>query len=232
MHINQILKFLKENQESDVKDLYDKTHQKLQELNSRIDRSTILVLVVTLVYFLFAEASVESFSLGPFNIKDLSVLAQLLPVVFAYLIFDILITSNHKSEAMMIVKAIFLSLYNQEIKPNDLKHYKNSHNSFTRIILPFSFTTKLSRLVAGKTPIVMGCFGILLALPLLSLYLLPFYLEYYMLKQLYLKYSNNLLGKLCFYLSIYINLVIVFYFVKVTINNYHDVKQNEELITE
>lgn len=227
MHINEILQFLEDNKDADIKDLYDKTHQKLQELNARIDRSTIFILVVTLVYFLFAGSSVESFSLGPFEIKDLSVLAQLLPVVFAYLIFDILITSNHKSEAMMVVKTIFLSLYKQEIKLEDLKNYKNVHNSFTRIILPFSFTTELSRLVAGKTPVAVGCVGILLALPILSLYLLPFYLEFYMLKELYLAYSHNLLGQICYYLAIYINMIVVFYFVKVMINNYQEMKQNE-----
>lgn len=227
MHINEILTFLKENQHADIKDLYDKTHQKLQELNKRIDRSTIILLIITLVYFLFTGSSVESFNLGPFAIKDMSVLAQLLPVVFAYLIFDILISSNHKTEAMMLVKTIFLALYKQEITTDDLKNYKNTHNSFTRIILPFSFTTELSRLVAGKTPVAIGCVGILLGLPLVSLYLLPFLLEFYMLKQLHLNFSQNLLGQICFYLTIYINLATIFYFVKITINNYHEIKKNE-----
>jgi hypothetical protein len=226
MHINEILKFLEENKDNDIKDLYDKTHDKLQELNSRIDRSTVIMLLVTLVYFLVSGSSIESFSLGPFTIKDLNVLTQLMPVIFAYLVFDIVITSNHKGDAIMLNKTIFKIMYKQEITDKELKNYKNVHDSFTRIVLPFSFTTELSRLFSGKTPILVGCIGILLALPVLSIYLLPFCLEFYMLKQLYVFHSTNLIGKICFYSAIYISLITLFYFVKVMINNYHEIKSN------
>lgn len=227
MNYQKTLEFITNNQHTDLKDFYDKSYEKLKELNKRIDRLTISLLVVVLVYFLLAKTSIESFSIGPFSIKDIGVIGQLLPVLFAYLLFDLLISSIHKTEVLITVKMLFLSMYVQDVEPSDFDAVKNKLGFFTRILLPFSFTTELSRLVSGKTPFGLGCLGILLALPLLSLYLLPFVLEYFMLKELYSKGYIETIGKISFYLTIYINLVLIFYYIKVVFNNYKDLKDQE-----
>jgi len=225
MNHKQILKFIADNQHNDLKDFYDKSYGKLQELNKRIDKTTLSLLIVVLIYFLLAKSSVESFSIGPFSIKDIRVIGQLLPVLFAYLLFDLVISFIHKTEVLMIVKFLFLTLYEQGIVPADFN--KNKNNVFTRILLPFSFTTDLSRLFAGKTPVVMGCLGIILTLPVLALYVLPFYLEYYMLKGIFDNSYNETLGRISFYLAIYINIMLIFYYVKVALSNYQDLKAQQ-----
>lgn len=225
MNYQELLKFITENQHNDLNDLkdyYDKTYAKLHELNKKIDRTSLYLIVVVLLYFLLARSSVEKFSIGPFEIKDITIISQLLPVLFAYFLFDLVITSNHKTEVYTTVKALFLSFYKQNITIADFD--KNRNNFFTRVLLPFSFTTDLSRLFSGKTPIAVGCAGIIIALPTLALYLLPFYFEYYMLRDIYQRYYELPIAKVSFYLTIYINAVIVFYFVKVTITNYQDQK--------
>jgi hypothetical protein len=227
MNYQKTLEFIINNQKNDLKDFYDKSYSKLQDLNKRIDRTTISLLVVVLVYFLLAKTSVESFSIGPFSIKDITVVGQILPVLFAFLLFDLLISSIHKTEILITVKMLFLSMYVQDVEPSDFETVKNKHGFFTRVLLPFSFTTELSRLFSRKTSVALGCFGILLALPLLSLYFLPFVLEFYMLTDLYHKGYNDTIGKISFYMTIYINLGIIFYYMKVTISNYQDFKDLE-----
>lgn len=225
MNHREILNFIEDNQHNnlnDLKDFYDKSYAKLQELNKRIDRTTLYLIVVTLIYFLLANSSVSGFTIGPFTINDISIIAQIIPVVFAYLLFDLMISSIHKTEVYITVKMLFLSFYIQEIKIEDFD--KNKNNFFTRVLLPFSFTTDLSRLFTGKTPVMVGCFGIMIALPVLALYILPFYFQFYMLKDIYDKFYHHTFGKISFFLTLYINLVILFYYIKVVINNYHDKK--------
>ncbi|MET3113257.1 uncharacterized membrane protein (DUF485 family) [Pedobacter sp. CG_S7] len=224
MNQKQLLKFITDNQESDLKDFYDKSYAKLQELNKRIDKTTLSLIIIVLVYFLLAKSSVESFSIGPFNIKDIGVIGELLPVLFAYLLFDLIICSIHKTEVLITVKLLFLTLYKQKIELADF----DKNNVFTRILLPFSFTTDLSRLVSGKTPVAMGCIGIALALPVLALYILPFYLEYHMLKDIFNNSYHEITGKVSFYLTIYINLMLLFYYAKVSLTNYQDLKSQQE----
>ncbi|WEK21068.1 MAG: hypothetical protein P0Y49_07935 [Candidatus Pedobacter colombiensis] len=227
MNYQRLLNFIVENQNANLMDFYDKSYNKLQELNKRIDRTTVSLLVIVLVYFLLATSSVESFSIGPFNIKDINLVAQLLPILFAYLLFDLLTSSIHKTEVLITVKMLFLSIYLQEVEPSDFEEIKNKHNFFTRVLLPFSFTTDLSRLFVGKTQVGLGCFGLLLSLPLLSLYLLPFVLEFFMLRDLYFNGFDNIIGKISFYMTIYINLVLIFYYIKVTLTNLKDLKEQE-----
>lgn len=221
MNNDQLIKFITDNQTNDLKDFYDKSHAKLQDLNKRVDKTTLYLIVVVLIYFLLAKSSIESFAIGPFNVKDISAIGQLLPVVFSYLLFDLVICSNHKSEVYMTVKFLFLTLYQQKIELSDL--HKNKNNLFTRILLPFSFTTELSRLTVGRTPIVMALIGIVLALPTFAFYILPFVAEYYMLVGL-LDSQFDAIGKISFYATIYINMLLIFYFLKVAINNHQDLQ--------
>lgn len=203
-------------------DFYNKSYSKLKDLNKRIDKTTLYLIVVVVIYFLLAKSSIESFNIGPFNIRDINAIGQLLPVVFAYLLFDLVISSIHKTEVSMTVKLLFLSLYKQEVLRSDFD--KNRNNIFTRILLPFSFTSDLSRLNSGRMPIPLGCIGVLLALPVLALYILPFVFEFYMLKSVLDKTYSELIGKVSFYLTIYINVIIIYYYIKVSLTNFDDLK--------
>jgi hypothetical protein len=56
---------------------------------SEISRRTILLLLLTAATFeLLNRAAVVNVKVGPFEIKDLSLIQKVLPVVFAYLIYD------------------------------------------------------------------------------------------------------------------------------------------------
>lgn len=73
-------------------------------------------------------------------------------------------------------------------------------------------------------PIPLGCIGVLLALPVLALYILPFVFEFYMLKSVLDKTYSELIGKVSFYLTIYINVIIIYYYIKVSLTNFDDLK--------
>lgn len=205
-----LLIFIQENQGSQLQDFYDKMYEKLSFLNKKIDKLTFYIIIITGLYLITSKASISSFQIGPVTISDISIIPKLLPILFSAIFFDLIITSAHKAEVYTTVKFIFLSLYKQEINPKDLED--GSNNVFTRIFLPFSYTTELSRLNSSTGCVLGALLGIILTLPLFAVIFLPICFEYYMLHDLFLKYYNDILGKICFWISIWLCACSVFYF--------------------
>jgi hypothetical protein len=155
MNRQEVLKFIQENQNEKLLDFYDKTYQKLNDLNRSIDKLTLYLILTVLVYFIASGASVSSFQVGPVTISDVSIITKILPVLFAYLLLDLVIKSLHKGEVFTIVKLIFLAIYKQEISHKELENDRN--NLFTRIILPFSYNTELTKFSSQKLSVFSGC---------------------------------------------------------------------------
>lgn len=226
MNKDSLIEFISNNQGPLLQDFYDKSYEKLKNLNNRVNTITIYLIVVVLLYFIISKSTITAIQIGPIALNDLVVATQLLPIVFSYLLFELIVTSQHKAEIYTAVKFIFMALYVQPVEPEDLK--MNHNNLFTRIILPFSFTTDLSRLTQGKTHVLLGFIGIILVIPLLSLFLLPFVLVFFMLKDIYANYYADILGKTSFYLTIWVNLVTIFYYIKVSVNNFQDIRNGDD----
>lgn len=201
-------------------------YDKLTELNKRIDKLTGQLILVVFFYLITSKTTIQSFQVGPITINDVSIFGKLLPILFSYLLFDVVVTSGHKTEVFMTVKLISLSLYRQEINHKELE--LNRHGLFTRLLLPFSYSTELSKLITEKVNIVQALFGFIIFLPVLSLIILPFFLEYYMLKDVYQHYYSDTLGKVSFYLSIWISLLTIYYLVNNAVTNFRD--QRAELL--
>ena len=210
-----IMKFLKDNQDEKLMDFYNKTYEKLKDLNRKIDELTLLLGFIVLLYFIVSKTSVSSFSVGPVTISDITIITKLLPVIFGILLLDLAITSGHKAELLTTVKFTFLSLYKQDVDPKDLEEGKL--NVFTRVILPFSYSSELLKFSSGKFSFVSSCLGTILFLPLLSFILLPFYFEYYMLREIYHNYYSTTIGKISFYFSIWLMLTVIYYYINTTI---------------
>jgi hypothetical protein len=210
-----ILKFIIDNQDEKLMDFYNKTYEKLKDLNRKIDRLTLFLGIIVLLYLVASKATIASFSIGPVSLSDISLIVKLLPILFAALLLDLAITSGHKAELQTTVKFIFLSLYKQEVDPKDLEDGKL--NLFSRIIMPFSYSSELLKFSSSKVSILSGCFGTILFVPLLSFILLPFYFEFYMLREIYLNHYNSTVGKISFYLSIWLMLTVIYYYLNTTI---------------
>lgn len=86
-----ILKFIMENQDEKLMDFYNKTYEKLNDLNRRIDRISLLLGMIVLIYFIASKATISSFSIGPVTISDISLISQILPILFGWLLLDLAI---------------------------------------------------------------------------------------------------------------------------------------------
>jgi hypothetical protein len=61
---------------------------RMKDLSDSSRRTVILLLLVAAAFQLLDQAAVVSVQAGPFQIRDLSVIQKVLPVIFAYLIYD------------------------------------------------------------------------------------------------------------------------------------------------
>ena len=223
MNRNDVIKFISDNQNERLLDYYDKCYEKLKDLNIRIDKTSLYLIIITFLYFIASSTTISSIQLGPATISDISILLKIIPVLFAFLLLQIIVISSQKSELFKIVKLIFLANYVQDINP---KEFENDYNNiFTRILLPFSYSTELLKFSMEKTGIINSCFGALIVLPLLSLIILPFYFEFYMLKIVWTDYYSDILGKISFWLTIWIIAFTFHYLVSNFIVNFRDAKK-------
>ena len=222
MNRNDVIKFITDNQNERLLDYYDKCYDKLKDLNNRIDKTSLYIIIITFLYFIASGTTISSIQVGPASISDISILLKIIPVLFAFLLLQIIVISSQKAELFKIVKLIFLANYVQDINPKEFENENN--NIFTRILLPFSYSTELLKFSIEKPGIINSCLGALLVLPLLSIIILPFYFEYYMLKTIWTNYYSDILGKTAFWLTIWITAFMFHYLISNFIINFRDAK--------
>lgn len=222
MNRQEILKFIDENQNEKLLDYYDKCYEKLKDLNNRIDKLSLYLVVIVFLYFIASGTTIASFQIGPASISDISVLLKTIPVLFAFLLLQIIVISSQKAELFTLVKMIFLANYKQDVS---YKQFENDHNNiFTRLLLPFSYSTELLKFNAGKPSVLNSCLGAILVLPLLGLLFLPIYFEYFMLKVIWNNYYTEAIGKASFWLSIWIMAYLIYYVISNAVVNFKDRK--------
>jgi hypothetical protein len=223
MNRQEILKFIVDNDENEhLLDFYNKTYEKLKEINKRIDKLTAYLIIVVFVFLITSKSSIQSFQVGPISINDITLIVKLLPILFSYLLTDLVVSSSHKGELFMTVKLISVSLYKQDIDHKHLGNHK--HNLITRLVMPFSYSMELSKLNSDKVSVIQALFGFFIILPVLSLIFLPFYFEFYMVRDIYSNYMTDNLGKISFYLSIWIMALMLYYLISTAIRNIKDHK--------
>ncbi|WP_214226186.1 hypothetical protein [Pedobacter sp. B4-66] len=211
MKEQKILKFIESNSKEDLKDFYNTANDKLKELSSKLRKQHVSLIVVVFLFTIGAKSSIESFQVGPVSISDVSIIIKLLPILFSYLLLDIFLTSNHKSETSTAVKMVSMAIYNQESSYKDI-HNKKS-NLISRILLPFSYSIELTRFNNDKTNIFQVIFKWVVYFPLVFSIVLPASFEYYMLQDIFRNHFNDVLGKISFISTIWINLITIYYMI-------------------
>ena len=89
MNKQEILKFIVDNNDSShLLDFYNKSYDKLKDINKRIDKITAYLIIVVFVYLISSKSSIQSFQVGPISIRDITVIVKLLPILFSYLLAE------------------------------------------------------------------------------------------------------------------------------------------------
>ncbi|WP_152267022.1 hypothetical protein [Agriterribacter humi] len=220
----EIEDFINENSEERVFDFYSRMYTKLTTTNKRLNTLTLYMLIVGLTYFISSSDGLLSISMGPFGLKDFSLIAKLMPLAFAYLLMEYALLSKNQSELLQITKTLAFEVYNQQ--PEE-KYYNLNHiNSFLSAILPFSIITQFSRLVTMKGSILTTIFLFILWLPLLGSIILPISYGGWMLYNIKGQYPSDLLVNVVLAISIWLLLLTLFFYIRPVENQ---IKNNKQL---
>lgn len=194
--------------ENIIIELYNRTYNNLENLNEKVDKFTLYLAVIILVFFISSNIYIENFSIGIITIKDISVLMKILPVIYFQLLYMIITMSYHKSELYFAVKKLGRKIYQNNY--DNPKLYPFQNNFIDRISLPFSFSSFGNQLVLKEGGIGNALMGIFIAIPALIGALSTFVIGIYMIKNIYYLHFNDFLGKLSFFYSIWMVLFIVY----------------------
>ncbi|MGN6495613.1 MAG: hypothetical protein ACTHLE_26725 [Agriterribacter sp.] len=216
----EIIEFLENNDQVMLKDYLDKSYEKLKGLHIKIDKSTIYLVLTGLLFYISSQATFQSFSVGPVTLNNVDVISILSPLVFAFLMFDMVVAAGQKAELAKVVKYLSLFFYKQKVSGDQLGDLQ--HNDITRLIMPFAHSTEWSKVPHIKSNVLISFIGAILALPLFVVIVIPIYVEFEMLSIIHEKFYKTFLGKVSWFLSIYTISLTIFYVVVNSIKYFRD----------
>jgi hypothetical protein len=92
--------------EPQVLDFYNRLYDRLSDLSDTLRRSTLGLLIVAAITELFNGTGVAHLQLGPFEINDLSTIRKFLPLLGAYLIYDLVATGTRYVYSRRVLNAL------------------------------------------------------------------------------------------------------------------------------
>jgi hypothetical protein len=201
--------FIENSSEEKLKDYFDSLVQKLQTLNAKNDKLSLLLGLLILSYFVINKNVISNINLGPISINDISNAKLFIPLIFAFVLLIFATLNAHKAVLLQNIRKVGVKYY----KVRDAGNQEFYSNRFLRMLLPFSFWEEISTIYfsGGK----FGCMAVLLTIPLFLLILIPFFFEYFALKIIIIeKWHNSLLEKGIVILTIWILVAAIFYYFK------------------
>ncbi|KQB39562.1 hypothetical protein [Flavobacterium aquidurense] len=206
--------FLANNDESTIKDYHDKLFENLTVLNEKEDKLIVWQIVIIFLYLFAGNLKIENLNLGPVSITDTSILFKLIPLVFVYVLYDLNSVSHQKQEILVAFNIISKSRFDKMFKEDDFNNY------LTRIYKPYAFTNSISNFIREKANLVEIIFGLLILIPAMLIWTIPFAILFLMIRDVYINHFNDLLDKLSFFVTIWITSVVVYQMIARTIMIY------------
>ena len=208
----ELTDFLTNNDESTVSDYSKNLIENLKDLNVKEEKHNLWILIMVFLYLILSNSKIESFSVGPISINDISLIGKILPLIFTYILFSLRTISSQKRETIEALK--FLSEKQFNLIPENVVEKQIGIKTIVRLYLPYSFTNSIMKLFKKKPNVIEALFGFPLLLPVLAIASAPYVIIVLMLIDLWQNSMNDFLGKSCFWLTIWLTLIMLFYMIK------------------
>lgn len=197
---------LKHNSEEKIKDILNRLYLKLETLNKRNDKISLLMGLIVLTYFIVDRKILTKINIGPLNFDDTDFVKLFIPMAFAFILLIYSTINIHRSKLIENIKFLQKEHYNLFMKKEDKISVIEMY--FSPILLPFSIYDEISfaYTIKGKVNFLIG----FLVLPVFLLIILPFYFEYIILKDIITNYwHNGLLEKSAVIITLWLLLIVL-----------------------
>jgi len=210
----KIDQFIANNDESTIKDYHDKLFENLTVLNEKEDKLIVWEIVIIFLYLFAGNLKIENLNLGPVSITDTSLLLKLIPLVFVYVLYDLNSVSYQKQEILLAFNIISKERFAKMCKEDNFNSY------LSRIYKPYAFTNSISNFIREKANLIEISFGLLVLIPVMVIWIIPFCIVISMIIDVYTNHMNDLLGKLSFFITTWLTVVVVYQMIARTIMIY------------
>jgi hypothetical protein len=212
MKEEEIIGFINASDRGIIKDYLDGLKSKIEALDTKNDKISILLVLTIVAYFLIQNSLITNVNFGLIEINKADIGIIAIPPIFSLLLLYYTVLTTHKSE-LLNTSNILTQYYFKGARINEENTSKTGN--FERQFLPYSFWTELSKVFDGNDK-KFGCFAVLLILPILfALVIIPFWFQFYTVKILILNYwDKDVYAKPAVYLTCWINAVTFLIFIK------------------
>lgn len=175
----------------------------LSSLQKRSDWLTIPIILLPIVYFLITETYIDNIDFGYFTLKQTKLILIIIPPLYCASIFFYLINSIHKNQVDKEFKRI-----GKEISANETSI---DSKKMIDMLLPFNIWINFSRLISAET--IWGIMITFLFIPVISIIVLPAWFVYYSCRKVLSDFwSEGIISKISFGISIWISVVVIILF--------------------
>ena len=200
--------FIEDNSDEKQKEYLDLLITNSNSTSEKIDKLSLVIGSVVVLYFIADLKIVSSISLGSVIISDLSIAKLFTPLVFSFLLLRYALLNAHKAMLVKSIQAIGINYFTIR----NAEEQKLWSNPFLQLILPFSFWESLTYMYF-RNDNKQKCMSYLLTLPTFPIILSPFIFEYYALKSLIAEHWHyDPLVKIVVVLTIWILLAVLYYY--------------------
>jgi len=196
--------------ESELKNYSEKLHENLKDLNSKENKYTLWLILAILVYFLSSTSTLFKINIGLVDNIEKTMILKLLPVVIAYILFNLNVIVDYKKDVTSTLNKILM----KSLKLNDNSSSINSSISqkFIDMYLPFEFTSAIRKVDGLIKPTKLELLiGTTLVLPVTIVSISPYFIEAKLIYNIWSMGLDNSISLICFLSSIWIIFLIPFY---------------------
>lgn len=223
MRTETIIKFYNDNSPEQVRDYLNKLIDNIKEVSSMVFKYFMYLIVILFVYYLLEESELKKISIGVVEITNLKVIKIFTPPIFAVVYLVVFIGEYRREDLMHQAKVLFNMLNKNELGVDDLE--RHHFNDFNISFLPFYLPAEMNHKLRTK-----GIGNILIIMTLVVFYFFLsgslFVFEYYILKELFELWGENLFIKSVFVLTCILILISFIFFFKIVFRK--QIETNED----
>lgn len=202
----QLDTFIENNSTEILSDYRNKIYENIQVINLKEEKHTLWLLIILLFYLFLNTSTISSLSIGPFTLNNSLIFSEVIPIVFIGITFNLNSIGRHREDLNQVFQIVSSSISNNFIFDNK----KQNENYLYRMYLPFSTANFVYYILNNKPNRKHLVTTIILLSPIIILAFIPYFLTCYMIYDLWTNHFQDLLGKISFFITLWIFLILLF----------------------
>ncbi|SCZ02592.1 hypothetical protein SAMN02927903_03412 [Flavobacterium caeni] len=180
-------------------------------LSSKEEKLFLWEVVIIFIYYFSNNLKSCEVNFGIISLSENTDLLKLMPIVFGTVMFFLQSVTLQKLELTKTIDLLSVERFAKKIPNGDTRNF------IVKIINPFNLSNSLANMINEDSNRIEIAFNFLIIIPLLIIGLTPYYILIQMLIDLYNNHSVDFIGRISFWLTILLSIMVAFYYISGTV---------------